>query len=497
MADLFLNLGIDFGTSFTKVCVRDTDRERSWVVNFAGNRPRLDEALLPTKIGICNDGRLLAGLTQSEWVAVAPNVAVSIDFIKMRLANLDVGTETQPYPSDRLQSFKRVDLNTTESLENLSAYYLSRVITKAQDWVMTNNQTLVKNQEIGWSANVGVPVKYIDSKAVERFKRVIRWAWLLCQSQPQSFNDLWEEMERLRGERDRDDIPCFAMPEIAAAVQSYTISRQAEPGTYIFFDIGSGTIEGASFRFWREPNMPPLVEFYSAEVEALGVNALAKKIAAQSKVLELDLTRELIEDSQTLLSQVYSFSETLARPASKTSDRRGGGGERVANKILVGNSKVFVEDVELQLQKASNPETQKLLHLILAQNLIHREVATVIVGCQKKFPSYFQQSPKLGIFLGGGGRNIEYYRETIESTYIAFGHKQADIPVYQLKELPFPADFDLSRLQPNNLFHRFAIAYGLSVPEGEGPEIKGYPRQFPDAPPPPPRRERLPQLPTD
>ena len=62
-----LNLGIDFGTKFTKVCVRDTDRDRSWVITFTNGSPKLDEALLPTKIGICSDGSLLAGLTESEW----------------------------------------------------------------------------------------------------------------------------------------------------------------------------------------------------------------------------------------------------------------------------------------------------------------------------------------------------------------------------------------------------------------------------------------------
>ncbi|ACK68461.1 hypothetical protein PCC8801_4553 (plasmid) [Rippkaea orientalis PCC 8801] len=33
-------------------------------------------------------------------------------------------------------------------------------------------------------------------------------------------------------------------------------------------------------------------------------------------------------------------------------------------------------------------------------------------------------------------------------------------------------------------FHRFAIAYGLSIPDYEAPVVTGFPTQFPDAPPP-------------
>jgi hypothetical protein len=52
-------------------------------------------------------------------------------------------------------------------------------------------------------------------------------------------------------------------------------------------------------------------------------------------------------------------------------------------------------------------------------------------------------------------------------------------------EVPPPADIDLHRL-PALAFGRFAIAYGLSIPFGEGPEI-GLPRQFKKMGPPPVR----------
>jgi hypothetical protein len=90
----------------------------------------------------------------------------------------------------------------------------------------------------------------------------------------------------------------------------------------------------------------------------------------------------------------------------------------------------------------------------------------------------------LTIFLGGGGRESKYYQDTIESTYSAYNHQYADVPLYQMKELPFPeSDFDMSGIE-RCYFHRFAVAYGLSIPEAEAPEVH-LPSRFPYKPPQP------------
>jgi hypothetical protein len=200
MSDLSLNLGIDFGTSFTKVVVRDLDYDRSWIVTFSKQNTTLSEALLPTRISICPDGKLLAGLTSSEWDKITLSF-ISIDFIKMRLANLDLQEEGQGHISDFLKNFNGIDLNTSENLENLCAYYLSKIILKAQEWILNNNTDLVKNQKITWSANIGVPVKYFDSKAIVRFRKVLRLAWKLTEISeklPQDIYDLQKTMIVLR-----------------------------------------------------------------------------------------------------------------------------------------------------------------------------------------------------------------------------------------------------------------------------------------------------------
>ena len=89
----------------------------------------------------------------------------------------------------------------------------------------------------------------------------------------------------------------------------------------------------------------------------------------------------------------------------------------------------------------------------------------------------------LDVFIGGGGSRATWYQERIKATHSEFGHDRVGIPPYRLTAVPKPKDLDMGPLRADE-FRRFAIAYGLSIAFGEGPEI-GLPSQFADAPPKP------------
>ena len=243
------------------------------------------------------------------------------------------------------------------------------------------------------------------------------------------------------------------------------ISRQAEPGIYIFFDVGSGTIEGASFRFFRENNQPT-IEFYTGEVEPIGMNALAKEVnMIVADIPESEIEQQLVNNSY-LMQNIESLSQQIG-PQSPNEHYY------VANSVDVGfNGKVTTESIERALRNQPSIKNQMILYLILlGQRRIHRQVAEVIVTCKEKSPEYFKSSSSLIVFLGGGGGRSKFYRHTIESTHTAFDHKYAGIPVYDLRDVPFPGQggteadqFDMSGIEHSH-FHRFSIAYGLSIPE--------------------------------
>jgi hypothetical protein len=82
------------------------------------------------------------------------------------------------------------------------------------------------------------------------------------------------------------------------------------------------------------------------------------------------------------------------------------------------------------------------------------------------FPSLWEAAAQAPV-----GTSRRSFRPTRISATI-----NAGIPPYELTEVPKPSDLEMDGLNVAE-FRRFAIAYGLSVPFGEGPEI-GLPSQF-------------------
>ena len=152
----------------------------------------------------------------------------------------------------------------------------------------------------------------------------------------------------------------------------------------------------------------------------------------------------------------------------------------------VGEKKT--EDVEASL--IYNNVAQDLEREIgLQRREIQKLVANVIMTAKRKDPRDWQREAfqytlrsgkslaklhpskmyPLQIFLGGAGAGSEWYRCAILSAYDDFNHHNAGIPPYDLIEVPKPSDLTMNGLH-RDCFRRLAIAYGLSVPFGEGPK---------------------------
>lgn len=462
-SSLSLNLGIDFGTQYTKVCVRDTDRDQSWVVIPGKPDARIEGSLIVSQVGIHSNGHLVAGLTQPEWnqyLAAHPNLLI-IDFIKMRLAHLDPGREASNWYSSVLPTVQGINLSIPEALENLCAFFLCQVIKRSKDWIYLHDADLLKGVDVDWSAIVGVPVEYCDSPALVRFQRVLCLAWHLSVRNIEgvSLSELNQYLNEKRSDLNTSEMQCFTLPELAAAVYSYTFSRQARRGTYIFFDIGGGTMEGAAFQFHRNnADEQPQIDFVAGLVEPVGVNALAKQVACGSTNLERQVESLIIKKGPTILSKIALLSEHYKK-YFKRLER----GDVIANK-----HKIPIRLIKASL-KPEKPDLYVTQILILAQALIHRQVATVIRMCARKLPK--QEMQRIVVFLGGGGMLSSYYVDTIDATYDAFNLSSTAMPRYKMQSIPVPDDLSMSGLDGEH-FHRFSIAYGLSIPDYDAPEFQ-------------------------
>lgn len=423
-SDLIIDLGIDFGTRYTKICFRDSDSRRTTVVTLDYGSASLEQALIPSQLAVLEDGLILTGLTLSEWENSQWPIAETIDFIKMRLAYLDL-----PQEEDWLQPIKELD--SPETIENLSAYFLSRLIVRSRNWIQVAYSDLFRNRPAIWVLKVGAPVEYWQGPAINRFEKVLKLAWALSYTPSIQGADMLKLpqlnrcVSRVRQwieENPEHPFDCSAKPEIAAAVWSHIRAGGSREGFFTFFDVGEGTTEGASFRFWRDKGEDK-IDFYSGFVRPLGVAALSQRMAD-----ELSMTTQEVKEQ--FLSWPLQYQDAVYQRLHQSICRR---------------------------------QLQKLVGAVVGR------------GCRR----YRQVRPhmwrdeigeKLGIFLGGGGGQIKFYKETISATYDDFNQQCADIRPYDLRSVPLPKDLMMRKLEAK-VFDRFAIAYGLSIPDGEFPQF--------------------------
>ena len=147
-----------------------------------------------------------------------------------------------------------------------------------------------------------------------------------------------------------------------------------------------------------------------------------------------------------------------------------------------------VERARSSCNQNSEPDLYFLLTLILGQYLIHCQVAHVVNACRNQLR--VTNEIEIPIFLGGGGKTSSYYRDTILSTHETFNWNSSGFGRFRMLDVPVPNDLAMNGIA-RNYFHRFGVAYGLSIPDYDLLNSK-LPSALPILIPPRPRQKFVP-----
>lgn len=293
---LHVNLGIDFGTSYTKVCYRDVVSEQSGILTFG------DEPYLSSIVFVDEYDRLSTPIGNNDRGSREI-------FLKMRIG----------------------DGNTQEAMyvQALSSYYLAETICGAKREFIRQETELTEGRPIIWSSNIGVPVDHYDSSRVRLFREVFNVAWMWAESDnvPTTVADAIGRYQI--DSMNTTPTNCHAVPEIVAAVLSFVTSREAREGIYIYFDVGGGTLDGVCFRY--EYDRDRLINCYSAEVASLGVSSLTRHISIEERILMRGLTPDelppppILRQLEEYKNKIHTLVGKIIMAASRRIPERFGG----------------------------------------------------------------------------------------------------------------------------------------------------------------------------
>ena len=419
---LELYIGIDFGTSYIKVCVRDLGREESVVMKLFGHR----DGLLPAGVLLNRNTGLLSVKNSTYQYQTLSKKVVHIEYLKLLLAGLE--------PRDD-------ELLSEAEMKAAAVWLLSAVIAETKKEFRIQEMERCKGKKLNWMGiNLGIPTDFFNSDIEKRFNVILNYALFIANEDKivkkpdmHYFSEYLEVMEKTSdGESLNGNEQISVYPEIAAAANSFVFNRDVRPGYYAYFDIGGGTLDGIVFHF-RDRDGGKEIDVVTGKVEPLGVEKTCYRL-----IHETD-GREII-------------------------------GENMKSMKTALMSGTAVHEVNIKVDLAS----------CRASKDVQKQVSMVMMPLKKRDQlKELNRQDSIPMYIGGGGSYSTWYHTHIIGTHAIHKHGSCGMPKYLERPLA-----DVEHLYPRDgsVDHRrFLIAYGLSIPPGEDVVLKGLPRDHPDA----------------
>ena len=286
-----LIIGLDFGTSATKVVIRDVYTKNVFPVEFNPNAEGLER------------------------------------FLQASAVCLDKGTYTLSGEGERLEDLKLALLDCKAAFPvtefNRCCAFLALTIRKARGWFLEANESIYRHHELNWFINVGLAASsYQDDGKVQLFRR-LAWSAANLAADPR-FQQISEDaLDQYRSrsmsvfshpvvqavsemEFLPDDVG--VIPEVAAQIQGFMTSARWDwknRPIMMLVDVGAGTVDTALFHV--NPSDKKLT-FYSSRVESNGaMNLHRERVSWLLKGLPSGIE----------CSAIHSYLDSIALPTGR------------------------------------------------------------------------------------------------------------------------------------------------------------------------------------
>lgn len=426
-------VGFDFGTSSSKLVIRDSSRQIAFAVPWGDLSCDGNKYLLPTRIFINTDGQfsLIKGDHFSNTLKV----------------------DLMDNPGQII--FSETDKNQSVNAIELVTVYMAMVLRYARKWFLEHNKKIYQNSDIFWHLNLGVPSKnYNDSHSDKNLLMSAIAAWRLsCINGPFTTQNLRTTIQKIpEFLKDPDGIlnqeqesaywlhPDYINihPEVIMEIVGYARSSMRTNGLHLLIDIGATTMDMATFIIHSKDgdDVFPLLE---TSVKRYGTMVLhGKRLAAIMKAIPENT--HLDSNIKENINKIKSIDPTKNLPGLKH------------YQILSG--KVDLQKVDNDFFKACSVELGNII----------RDTK------ERRDPHANAWDSGLPVFICGGGGRLAAYHKMVKNRGDAIAKRVTNFGNLIIKDIPKPDQLEAPELMPKD-YDRLAVAYGLSFDSFEIGEV--------------------------
>lgn len=410
-------IGLDFGTSCTKVVIRTPYHYggRAFAVPFDAGHATC-KYLLPSALWL--DGDRVA-LPRTK------NASLLRD-IKLHLMKPDAVPEINGRGTSKRHEAKAVAVS-----------FLALTLRTAREWFLNHQQTLYGKYRLRWTLNIGLPSgDFADTTLCNVYDEIARAAW--CLSVTKAPPTLSQAQEMLSHPENCDHVPeeawpddISSIPEVAAEVAGYARSRMRQEGLHMLVDVGASTLDVCGF-ILHETDEGDGYALLTSDVKVLGATILYQH--------RVSGVRRAVDDHMARLWDEYD-------PVSAMSD------DPLAYAPChdaIGSS---IEEFDKKYQTACRQMIWK----------------TIVDLKTKRDPNSDRWRTAMPLFMSGGGSAMRFYQQSLD---LISDHLRS---FYQgcsgIRRLSLAKPDNLDAVVDDHTYHRLAVAWGLSFPETDIGEV--------------------------
>jgi len=422
----YIQIGLDFGTSYCKVVCRDINKNKAWVHTCKLPADKERPFLLPSALWSDGVSLSLASVSAHYHEGGLPHV-------KIALARVAMGDFDDPF----VRPFYRGnngghEVKTKKFVFVCAVYLLGGILAEVRRGIRTRIADFGEHPDDYEAVSLAVPVADAEKPDISKAFRSVLGLAFLCSGKLEGFpkvalSEFAALVERARNiKADFDEFKFFVYPEVSAGVQGFVRSRVSKDGIYVFSETGAGTVDQSVFILFRPRGEDARLTYLNARVLPLGSS-------------------------------------------------------RIEWHAAEGNGHINPETLELWRRRKEAGENAAELRL--ARHRIGEELAIqsyhTLGVARRKLTMKAQFGEIRAMFGGGGHTRVPYERFVLD----AFANESLPLHgrqfVPDVIRLPIPKDLEPER-EIRHWMNRLWIAYGLSFFPGDYPRHR-YPQEVPDS----------------
>jgi hypothetical protein len=411
-----LQVGVDFGTSSTKVAYQQIGSgvRRVTALLLGHKLPHYPEFCIPS-VAAFDRGNFIVGEKAARFLADRP-ITEGFRFLKLVLAGQYDKSFLDPLLDEMFHAYlnRWSSLSRGAGIEHVVVSFLASTLHE----IKRSLRTQFANQELEMAFNVCAPIDHIQNSPLKTvFERILSAAEMVESNVNacEDGNDLLERscLAYLSAHENKPDAErkVSFVPESVGAIASYLASLQVRNGIHAVYDFGSGTTDVSIFDVSNVGKGTPFTYWRSA--------------------------RNLPRGSQRTERIVTDFLK-LEKPATRLSDVD----VSVATLALSKQSRVLQEQVRCELRA-----------LWEDSHIAWREA----YGTLRKQSEW--EKGKVQVFVCGGASRLPLIKEIFSESWMR------NWGPYPIRDLPGPDVYESANAKAP--FNRLCVAYGLTTPRLE------------------------------